>query len=288
MNKFYDKLFASITYSAAFFTIASLVGIILSIVTEGIPIFEKVGVFSVLFDPEWRPVDDPPIFGMLSLIVSSIYVTLGTLIVAIPLGLGSAIYISELAGRRTKEIIKPIIELLAGIPSVIYGLVGIVFLSPFLMNTFDLPTGLNLFSASLILGIMVVPIISTMSEDALNAVPQNLRDASFSLGANKFETIFKVVIPAAKSGIVGSFILAFGRAIGETLVVLMIAGGAAQIPKSIFAPVRPMTAAIAAEMGETVVGSDHYSALFAIAIILFLITFFSNIITELVFFRNKK
>ena len=288
MNKFYDKLFAGITYSAAFFTIASLVGIILSIVTEGIPIFEKVGVFSALFDLEWRPVDDPPIFGMFSLIVSSIYVTLGTLIVAIPLGLGSAIYISELAGRRTKEIIKPIIELLAGIPSVIYGLVGIVFLSPFLMNTFDLPTGLNLFSASLILGIMVVPIISTMSEDALNAVPQNLRDASFSLGANKFETIFKVVIPAAKSGIVGSFILAFGRAIGETLVVLMIAGGAAQIPKSVFAPVRPMTAAIAAEMGETVVGSDHYSALFAIAIILFLITFFSNIITELVFFRNKK
>jgi len=288
MNKFYDKLFAGITYSAAFFTIASLVGIILSIVTEGIPIFEKVGVFSALFDLEWRPVDDPPIFGMFSLIVSSIYVTLGTLIVAIPLGLGSAIYISELAGRRTKEIIKPIIELLAGIPSVIYGLVGIVFLSPFLMNTFDLPTGLNLFSASLILGIMVVPIISTMSEDALNAVPQNLRDASFSLGANKFETIFKVVIPAAKSGIVGSFILAFGRAIGETLVVLMIAGGSAQIPKSVFAPVRPMTAAIAAEMGETVVGSDHYSALFAIAIILFLITFFSNIITELVFFRNKK
>ena len=130
MNKFYDKLFAGITYSAAFFTIASLVGIILSIVTEGMPILEKVGVFSVLFDPEWRPVDDPPIFGMLSLIVSSIYVTLGTLIVAIPLGLGSAIYISELAGRRTKEIIKPIIELLAGIPSVIYGLVGIVFLSP--------------------------------------------------------------------------------------------------------------------------------------------------------------
>ncbi|MDA3885898.1 MAG: phosphate ABC transporter permease subunit PstC [Candidatus Delongbacteria bacterium] len=288
MKKFYDKLFSGITYSAAFFTIAALVGIIMSIVSEGIPIFQKVGVFSILFDSEWRPVDDPAIFGMWSLIVSSIYVTIGTLVIAIPLGLGSAIYISEIAGRRTKELIKPTIELLAGIPSVIYGLVGIVFLSPFLMNVFGLPVGLNLFSASLILGIMVIPIISTMSEDALNAVPQSLRDASYSLGANKFETIFKIVLPAAKSGVIGSFILAFGRAIGETLVVLMVAGGAAQIPKSIFAPVRPMTAAIAAEMGETVVGSDHYSALFAIAIILFAITFFTNIITELVFFGKKK
>ncbi|MBN2789949.1 MAG: phosphate ABC transporter permease subunit PstC [Candidatus Delongbacteria bacterium] len=288
MKKFYDKLFSGITYGAAFFTIAALVGIILSIFTEGIPILKKVGIFSTLFGMEWRPVDDPPIFGMWTLIVSSIYVTIGTLVVAIPLGLGSAIYISELAGRRTKEIIKPIIELLAGIPSVIYGLVGIVFLSPFVMDTFGAPIGLNMFSASLILGIMVIPIISTMSEDALNAVPQNLRDASLSLGANKFETIYKVIIPAAKSGIIGSFILAFGRAIGETLVVLMVAGGSAQIPKSIFSPVRPMTAAIAAEMGETVVGSDHYSSLFAIAIILFFITFFSNIITELVFFRKKK
>lgn len=288
MKKFYDILFSTVTYSAAFLTIAALLGIIISIMSEGMPIFRDSGLLELLTNGEWRPTDSPPIFGMYSLIISSLLVTLGALIISIPLGIGSAIFISELADRRTKEIVKPIIELLAGIPSVIYGLVGVVFLSPFLMNTFGIPVGLNMFSASLILGIMVVPIISTMSEDALNSVPRTLREASYSLGANKFETIFRIVIPAAKSGIIGSIILAFGRAIGETLVVLMVAGGAAQIPSSIFDPVRPMTAAIAAEMGETVVGSKHYSALFAIAIILFFITFFSNLITELVFFRKKK
>ncbi len=288
MKKIWDGIFSAVTYGAAFFTIAALAGIIISIVSQGLPVFEKFGITGMLFGNEWRPVDSPPEFGIYPLIISSLLITAGTLFVAVPLGLGSAIYISELAGRRTKEVIKPLIELLAGIPSVIYGLVGIVFLAPFLMKVLDIPVGLNLFSASLILGVMVVPIVSTMSEDALNAVPRSLREASYSLGANKFETIFRVVIPAAKSGIIGSFILAFGRAIGETLVVLMVAGGSAQIPDSIFDPVRPMTSAIAAEMGETVVGSMHYSALFAIAVVLFAITFLSNVVTELVFFRKRK
>jgi phosphate transport system permease protein len=214
-------------------------------------------------------------------------VTVGALVISIPLGLGSAIYISEIAGNRTKEIIKPIIELLAGIPSVVYGLFGMAFLAPFLIKVFGIPTGLNAFSASIILGVMVIPIVSSMSEDALSTVPQSLREASLALGANKWETITRIVLPAAKSGVIGSIILGFGRAIGETMVVIMVAGGAAQIPSNIFQPVRPMTSAVASEMGETVIGSPHFHALFAISIVLFIITFITNTFTEFVLLKKR-
>ena len=288
MMKFKEKSFKMITYIAALFTIIFLFGIIISLFVEGIPLFKETSIKTFFTSLEWHPTHFPPNFGILSLIIGSLFVTLGALIISLPLGLGSAIYISEIAGFKEKEILKPIIELLAGIPSVVYGLFGMAFLSPFLIKVFGIPTGLNLFSASIILGVMVVPIISSMSEDALSSVPKNLREASLALGATKWETIMKVVVPAAKTGISGSVILGFGRAIGETMVVIMVAGGAAQIPKSIFSPVRPMTATVAAEMGETVFGSPHFHALFAISIILFIITFITNLITELVFYRRGK
>jgi phosphate transport system permease protein len=287
MNSFKEKAFKTLTYVASLFTIVFLFGIIGSLFVEGIPLLKLVKFKDFLFNPAWHPTHYPPDFGILSLIVGSVVVTIGALILAIPLGLGSAIYISEIAGNRTREIIKPIIELLAGIPSVVYGLFGMAFLSPFLIKAFGIPTGLNAFSASIILGIMVVPIISSMSEDALSTVPRQLREASLALGATRWETITRVVLPAAKSGVIGSVILGFGRAIGETMVVIMVAGGAAQIPSSLFQPVRPMTAAVAAEMGETVFGSPHFHALYAIAIVLFIITFITNLITELVFFRKR-
>lgn len=286
MKNFNEKLFKSITYLAALFTILCLGGIIITIFYEGFPILKHTGL-KQLFSVAWHPTSYPPEFGILALVVGSIVVTIGALIIAIPFGIGSAIYISEIAGNRTKEIIKPVIELLAGIPSVVYGLFGMAFLSPFLIKVFGIPTGLNALSASIILGIMVIPIISSMSEDALSSVPKNLREASFALGATKWETIIRVVLPAAKTGVVGSIILGFGRAIGETMVVVMVAGGAAQIPSSFFQPVRPMTTAIAAEMGETVIGSPHFHALFAISIVLFIITFITNFITEFVFLKRK-
>jgi len=288
MNDFKEKAFKSITYIASLFTIVFLFGIIASIFYEGLPIFDTVKIKDFLFKTAWHPTHEEADFGILSLIIGSFYVTLGALIISIPLGLGSAIYISEIASSRVKEILKPVIELLAGIPSVVYGLFGMAFLSPFLIKVFGIPSGLNVFSASIILGIMVVPIISSMSEDALSTVPKNLREASLALGANKWETIIKVVVPASKSGIMSSVILGFGRAVGETMVVLMVAGGAAQIPSSIFQPVRPMPASVAAEMGETVVGSPHFHALFGIAIILFVITFISILITEFVVGRKRK
>ncbi len=277
-----EKLFKYLALFAAFCSVIFLFSIIFSIFREGLPIFKIVGPFRFLFGTAWYPTQDPAEFGILSLLVGSIVVTFGALIISIPLGVGSAIYLSEMARPKIREILKPFIELLAGIPSVIFGLFGMAFLAPFIMRLFHLNTGLNVFTASIILGLMVVPIISSLSEDALSAVPKSLREAAYALGANKWETIRKIVLPAAKSGIFASIILGFGRAIGETMVVLMVAGGSAIIPKSIFQPVRPMTSAIAAEMGETVVGDDHYRALFGIAIVLFLITFASNLITEMV------
>ncbi len=287
MKAFKEISFKSVTYISSLFTIVFLFGIILSIFYEGIPIFRYVSLKNFLTSAAWHPTHDPADFGVLSLIAGSFFVTAGALFIAIPFGLGSAIYISEIAGFRTKEILKPIIELLAGIPSVIYGLFGLAFLSPMMIKVFGIPSGLNAFSASIILGVMVIPIISSMSEDALSTVPKNLRDASLALGATKWETIIRVVVPAAKSGIMSSVILGFGRAVGETMVVLMVAGGAAQIPNSLFKPVRPMPAAVAAEMGETVIGSPHFHALYGIAIILFIITFVSILITEFFVRRGK-
>ncbi|MDY6914842.1 MAG: phosphate ABC transporter permease subunit PstC [Candidatus Cloacimonadota bacterium] len=285
---FKDKLFNTITYIASFCTIVFLFGIILSLFFEGLPVFKFTTIKDFIFNKDWYPTMNPPKFGILSLIVGSFVVTLGALAISIPLGLGAAIYTSEIANKKVKEILKPIIELLAGIPSVVYGLFGMAFLSPLLIKVFHLPIGLNAFNASIILGIMVVPIISSISEDSLSTIPQHLREASLALGANKWETIMKVVLPAAKSGVINSIILGFGRAIGETMVVLMVAGGAAQIPNSIFDPIRPMPATVAAEMGETAIGTPHFHALFGIAIILFIITFISILITEFVVMRKRK
>ena len=287
MKDIKEKIFQTIAYLAALLTVICLLAIIYGIFHDGLSLFKVVSWKDFLFTNNWYPTHYPPSFGAWALIIGSLTVTLGALIIALPLSLGSAIFIAEIASPRLREIVKPIIELLAGIPSVVYGLFGMAFLAPLIRQWFSLDTGLNLFTSSLILGIMVIPIICSISEDAMNSVPHSIREASLALGATKSETIFKAVIPAAKKGIIGSILLGFGRAIGETMVVLMVSGGAAQIPKSIFEPVRPLTSTIAAEMGETVVGDLHYQSLLALAIVLFIITFVSNLITELVF-RPKR
>lgn len=273
--------------AAGMFSIVLLTGIIFSIFKEGLPLFNSVTPASFIFGGRWHPTYEPPDLGILSLLAGSFAVTAGALLVGVPLGVGSALYMSEIASTGVREFFKPVLELLAGIPSVIYGLFGMAMLSPLVRRIFDIPTGLNMFSASIILGIMVTPIISSLSEDALRSVPKDLREASLALGANRAETIFKVVLPAASSGVISSILLGFGRAIGETMVVLMVAGGAASLPKSIFSPVRPMTSAIASEMGEAVVGSLHYQALYGIAIVLFLITFGVNLLMHYVSSRKN-
>jgi len=266
----------------AFASLVSLVGIIIILFREALPIFKKVQVLDFLFGKFWYPTYEPPEFGILPLILASAWVTLGAVMVCVPLGVGSALYLNELAGPRQKDILKPLIELLASIPSVVFGFFGMVIVTPFLQELFHLPTGLTALNASLILGVMAIPTVCSIAEDALNYVPKAFREASFALGADRWQTLTRVVIPAAGSGISTAIILGMSRAIGETMTVLMVAGGAAVIPHTFLEPVRPMTAAIAAEMGEAPMGGAHYHALFGIALVLFLVTFLFNIIAELV------
>jgi phosphate transport system permease protein len=262
--------------------------IIVFLFLEGIPIFKVVSIKNFLFGQLWYPTYDPPSFGIWSLIVGSLVVTLFSSLIAVPLGILSAVYIAEIAPPIVKEIFKPVIELLAGLPSVVLGFFGMAVLAPWLQETFDLPTGLNIVNASIVLAFMAVPTISSLSEDALYSVPQEFKEASYALGATRFETIFSIIIPAALSGISTAVILGMARAIGETMVVLMVAGGAAAIPESIFDSVRPMPASIAAEMGEAPFRSNHYHALFATGIVLFVLTLGFNLIADYVSHKFKE
>ena len=264
-----------------------LLTIMLFLFKEGLPLFKEIKPTEFIFGREWYPTSDNPRFGILPLIISSLYITAIASLIAIPLSLSVAIYISELAGSTLKEIVKPVIEIIASIPSVIVGFFGMVVVAPFLMDHFDINSGLNLFNASLMLAFMAVPTIASISEDAISSVPMSLKEASYALGANRWETIIHVTIPASLSGIWTAIILGISRVIGETMIVLMVAGGATIIPKSIFDPVRPLTSNIAAEMAEASVGGTHYRALFAIGIILFVITFIFNLIADYLSNRYK-
>ncbi|MDD5408740.1 MAG: phosphate ABC transporter permease subunit PstC [Candidatus Omnitrophica bacterium] len=274
----YKWIFTILAFSSLFF----LVGIVIVLFKEGTPIFQKIGFLKFIFGRKWYPTYNPPDFGILPLILGSLWVTVGASLVCIPLGVGSALYLNEIAGFKQRQFLKPVIELLASIPSVVYGFFGLVVVTPFLQRLFNLPTGMTALNASLILGLMATPTVCSIAEDALSYVPHSFREASFAVGADRWQTLTRVVIPAAGSGISTGIILGMSRAIGETMTVLMVAGGAAVIPGTFLEPVRPMTAAIAAEMGEAPMGGSHYHALFAIALILFLITFVFNIIAEIV------
>lgn len=259
--------------------------IVLSLFREGLPLFRQVSVSDFLFGMEWYPTYDPPLFGIWPLIVGSVIVTVLATALAIPVGVLTAVYIAEVAPPLFKDLFKSVVELLAGLPSVVLGFFGMVVVAPWLQDTFDLPTGLNIINASMILALMAVPTIASISEDALYAVPREYKEASFALGATNYETITRVVIPSALSGISTAVILGMSRAIGETMVVLMVAGGAAAIPESLFDSVRPMPASIAAEMGETPYRSPHYHALFATGIVLFFITLAFNLVAD--YISNK-
>ena len=271
---FVEKFFFIIGFSS----LLVLLTIMIFLIKEGIPLFKEIGVADFIFGKEWYPTSGNPRFGIFPLIISSLYITCIASIIAIPLSLSVAIYISELAGSTLKEIVKPLVEIIASIPSVIVGFFGMVVVAPFLMKHFDIDSGLNLLNASLMLAFMAIPTIASISEDAISSVPMSLKEASYALGANRWQTIIHVTIPASLSGIWTAIILGISRVIGETMIVLMVAGGAAVIPNSIFSPVRPLTSNIAAEMAEASVGGTHYRALFAIGIILFVITFIFNLI----------
>lgn len=267
-------------FCVALASITALTLIVVFLFMEGIPIFSKVSVQDFIFGKYWYPTDEPPDFGIFPLIIASLAVTAVASIISIPLGVLTALYLAEVASARVREWVKPIVELLAALPSVVIGFFGMVIVAPFLQEILDIPTGLNLFNASLMLAFMSIPTICSISEDAIFSVPTELKEASLALGATHWETIARVIIPASISGISTATILGMSRAIGETMVVLMVAGGATLIPSSLFDPVRPMPASIAAEMAEAPFRGDHYYALFATGIVLFAFTLLFNLVAD--------
>ncbi|MEZ4889531.1 MAG: phosphate ABC transporter permease subunit PstC [Crocinitomicaceae bacterium] len=241
------------------------------------------------FGKEWLPTATPsPLFGALPLIYGTLLVSLFALIIAVPLGLGVAIYLSELATERQRKIMKPIIELLAGIPSVVYGFFGLVVLAPLIQKTFNLPSGETAFTGSVLLAIMALPTIISVAEDAMRNTPRAMKEASLALGATHWQTIYRVIIPYSKSGIMAAIVLGIGRAIGETMAVLMVTGNAAIIPHSLFDSVRTIPATIAAELGEAPAGGAHYQSLFLLGCILFVITMLISITSELISKKTHK
>ncbi|OFX80057.1 MAG: phosphate ABC transporter permease subunit PstC [Bacteroidetes bacterium GWE2_29_8] len=239
-------------------------------------------------DKEWYPTASPAAqFGTLSLIMGTLWVSLGAILFALPFGLSAAIFLAEVSNPKLRNILKPLIELLAGIPSVVYGFFGLVVIVPFIQQLFNLPVGETALAGSLVLGIMALPTIITISEDALRTTPQSLKEASLALGATRWQTILKVTIPYSISGITAAVMLGMGRAIGETMAVLMVTGNAAVIPTSFLQPIRTIPATIAAELGEAPAGGIHFKALFALGIILFLITLIINLTVEFIKISKK-
>jgi phosphate transport system permease protein len=280
-----EALIRSAGYSAILF-----VGLIVFfLVREGLPAIGEVPL-SALFSARWYPIEGQ-LFGLLPLISGSLIVTLGAALIAVPFGLATAIYIAEIAPRWVREFLKPLIEVLGGLPSVVLGFMGMLVLAPFVRVTLNTPTGLTAFTGSLLLAGMAIPTLVSVAEDALDAVPKSYRDAALALGATKWQTIWRVTVPAARSGVFTAVMLGIGRAIGETMTVMMVTGNAARLPTgldALFLPVRTMTATIAAEMGEVANGSTHYHVLFTIGIVLFLISFVVNLAASAVVFQQKK
>jgi len=248
------------------------------LLSEGVPALWTTD-FSSLMGTRWYPTES--YFGIWPLILGSILITLGAALVSVPFGVGTAVYISEVAPKWTKEILKPLVELLAGLPSVVLGFLGIQVLVPFIRRFLDLPTGLTTLTGAILLGMISIPTIVSVGEDALNTVPKSYREAAMALGATRWQTIWGVTVPAAKSGMITAVLLGMGRAMGETMAVMMVTGNAPVMPKGLNAlimPVRTMTATIASEMGEVAAGSVHYSVLFLIGIILFIIALIVNVV----------
>ena len=266
-------------WSAIFFVFA----IFFFVFREAVPVlFGKLSLVQFFTSAEWRPTAEPPQFGIAALLVGSLAVTGLAMLLAVPLGLGAAVYVSEFCGGRLKETLKVLIELLAAIPSVVWGFIGYVVLGPIIIRLTGAPVGVNLLNGGIILALMSVPIIVSVGEDALKAVPDSYREAALSLGASRWETVYRVLFPAAKNGLLAAVLLGLGRAIGETMAVLMCTGHAIQYPSSLLDPVRTLTATIAAELGETVQGGDHYRVLFLIGVVLFIVTFVVNLIADFV------
>lgn len=280
MKKKFELLIEAAIFISGIASVIFVILIFIFILKEGLALFATDSPLAFLFGKNWYPISDPPQFGILPLILGSLWVTFGAIVIAVPLSLAAAIYISEIAPPTFRSILKSGIELLAAIPSVVLGFIGIATLAPWLKFIFQLPSGLTALAGSIVLAFMAMPTIISIIEDSIVSTPKSYKEGSLALGATHWQTIYRVTLPAASSGILAAIMLGIGRVIGETMAVLMITGNAAIMPTSILQPVRTLTATVAAEMGEAVSGSSHYFALFAIGIVLFIISFLINLLAD--------
>jgi len=265
-----------------------LVGVLVVLLQQGIPAFFENSITEFLFGTHWYPLSDPPVLGIAPFFVATLWVTAVSTLLAVPIGVGCALYLAEVAPRRVAEVVKPFIELLAGFPSVIIGFIGLTLLSPWVQSVFNLNTGLTGLTSGIMLALMSLPVIISVSEDALRAVPDEFRHAAYALGCTRWEVIWHVALPSALSGISAAVMLGVGRAIGETMTVLMVAGGALAMPASPTSPMMPLTAAIASGIGNAVRGSPQYHALFAIGLILFFLTLGINLVASRVLEAQRR
>ena len=279
-----DKAVQVLVFLGGISAIVFIIGIFVFITKEGFGFLVDGFSFREFFlSPNWRPTSQSrETYGILALMAGTASVTGLAMLVAIPFSLGAAIFIAEFASGKTREFLKITVELLAAIPSVVWGFIGLAMMNPLIIRTFDVPVGLNVLNAGIILGLMAAPIMTSIAEDALKAVPDRYREAAEAMGATRWQVIYKVVLPAAKNGLLGAVLLGVGRGFGETMAVLMATGHSINIPTSVFDSVRALTATIAAELGETAAGSTHYQALFTIGIFLFVVTFIINLVADLV------
>ncbi|MBN1895998.1 phosphate ABC transporter permease subunit PstC [bacterium] len=273
----------------ALLAIIILSGIFYLLFTEGFPALKAVGIREFFFRARWDPTS--PVresYGLLSMIVSTLMASIGAMMIAVPIGIAAAAYLADVAHPKVREIIKPVMEILAGMPSVVIGFIGIVVLGPLIAEMFKIPSGLNALNGSILLSLMSLPTIVSISEDSILSVPQEFKNASLALGATRWQTLVRVTLPAASSGIIASVMLGMGRAIGETMTVLMACGNAPAFPMGFLEPIRTMTATMAIELGETVQGGMHYQSLFVVAIVLFVMTFAVNLISDLILQKYQK
>ena len=282
-----EQAIEGLIHACGISSIAIVALIFIFLLTEGLALFHTAPVAEFLGGRHWYPISDPPQFGILPLILGSFLVTAGAIALSVPAGIASALFISEVATGWAKDLLKTGIELLAAIPSVVLGFIGMTVLAPWIKYAFHLPTGLTALTGSITLALMAMPTIVSITEDALASVPRSHREAALALGSTKWQMMSRVLLPAARPGILAAVMLGIGRVIGETMAVMMVTGNAAVIPRTLLQPVRTMTATIAAEMGEAVRGSEHYFALFAIGIVLFVISFVVNVLADLFLHRER-
>lgn len=283
-----DRIMSRVVFCVAVTGIVVLIFILGFLIANGLPVLESTSLGEMFFSKDWYPTEEPPALGMVALIAGTLAATLLSSVMAIPVSIALAIFSAEIAPRKVRQCFKVLFEMLGFLPSIVLGFIGMMIIAPWMQVTIGIPSGLNLLNSSILLGFLIIPSVASLSDEALAAVPGEQRDASYALGATRMETIFKVVFPSALPGIIAATLLGVMRALGETMVVLMAAGGAAILPTMFTDPIRPLTSTIAAEMGETPVGSTHYHALFFAGLILLIMTLAINLASLYIEKRGEK